>query len=79
MCKNVKTVFGVIGSGNAPTSISKFMTAHKSNYNLCGDAILKLPRVNSTKSKVKSWRCRVVRLWNTIPNNLRNIDCHHSF
>ena len=53
MCKNFKTVFGVIGSGNAPTSISKLMTAHKSNYNLCGDAILKLPRVNSTKSKVK--------------------------
>lgn len=34
----LQTVFGVIGSGNAPKSISKLMTAHKSNNNLRGDA-----------------------------------------
>ena len=48
-------------------------------YNLHGDAILKLPKVNSTKYGIKSWRYQAARLWNTIPNNLRNIDSYRSF
>ena len=50
------TVFGVIGNGNALTSISKLLTARNPNHNLRGDTILKLPKVNSTKYGIKSWR-----------------------
>ena len=71
------TVFGAIKNGNAPTSISELLTAR--NYNLRGDAILKLRKVNSTKYGIKSWRYQAVRLWNTVPNNLRNIDSYRSF
>ena len=46
---------------------------------LRGGAILKLPNVNSTKYRIKSWRYQAARLWNTIPNNLRNIDGYRSF
>ena len=49
LSKMLNTVFGAIGNGNAPTSISELLTARNSNYNLCGDAILKLPKVNSAK------------------------------
>ena len=49
------------------------------HYNLRGNAILKLPNVNSTKYGIKSCRCQAARLWNTIPNNLRNIDTYRSF
>ena len=55
-CKNVKYSVWVIGNGNALTSISKLLTARNSNHNLRGDAILKLPKVNSTKYGIKSWR-----------------------
>ena len=72
-------MFGVIGNGNAPTSISELLTARKSNHNSRGDAILKLPIVNSTKYESKSWTYQAVRLRNTIPNNLRNIDGYRSF
>ena len=75
----LNTVFGAIGNGSAPTSISELLTARNSNYNLRGDAILKLPKVNSTKNGIKSWRCQAARLRNTIPNNLRNTDSHRSF
>ena len=64
---------------NVPSSISELLTARNSNYNLRGDAILKLPKVNSTKYGIKSWRYQAARLWNTIPNNLRNIDTYRSF
>ena len=73
----LNTVFGAIGNGNVPTSISELLTAR--NSNLRGDAILKLPKVNSTKYGIKSWRYQATRLWKTIPNNLRNIDSYRSF
>ena len=72
-------MFGAIKNGNAPTSISELLTARNSNSNLRGDAILKLPKVNSTKYGIKSWRYQASRLWNTIPNNFRNIDSYGSF
>ena len=60
-------------------NVSELLTARNSNYNFRGDAILKLPKVNSTKYGIKSWRYRAARLWNTIPNNLRNMDTYRSF
>ena len=75
----LNTVFGAIGNGSAPTSISELLTARNSNYNLRGDAILILPKVNSTKYGIKSWRYQTARLRNTISNNLRNTDSYRSF
>ena len=75
----LSTVFRAIGNGNVPSSISELLTARNSNYNLRGDTILKLPKVNSTKYGIKSWRYQAARLWNTTPNNLRNIDTYRSF
>ena len=49
-------MFRAIGNGNVPSSISELLTARNSNYNLRGDAILKLPKVNLTKYWIKSWR-----------------------
>ena len=72
-------MFGAIGNGNVPTSISELLTARKSSYNLRGDAILKLPKVNSTKYGIKSWRYQAARLWNNIRNNLTNTDSYRSF
>ena len=72
-------MFRAIGNGNVALSISELLTARNSNYKLRGDAILKLPKVNSTKYWIKSWRYQASRLWNTIPNYLRNIDTYHSF
>ena len=72
-------MFRAIGNGNVPSSISELLTVRISNYNFRGDAILKLPKVNSTKYGIKSWRYQAARLWNAIPNNLRNIDTYRSF
>ena len=79
LAKMLSTVSQAIGNGNVPSSVSKLLTARNSNYNLRGDAILKLPKVSSTKYGIKSWRYQAARQWNTIPNNLRNIDTYRSF
>ena len=49
------------------------------DYNLHGDAILKLRKVNFTKYGIKSWRYEAARLWNTVPNDFRNINSYRSF
>ena len=67
-------MFGVIGNGNTPTSISELLTAHNFNYNLSDDAILKLYKVKSQKYGIQLWRYQAARLWNTIPSNLKNIS-----
>lgn len=77
LAKMLNTVFGLIGNGNAPTSISELLTARNSNYNLRGDAISKLPEVNSTKYGIKSWPgCPTMEHY---PNHLRNVDGYRSF
>ena len=62
LAKMLNTVFGANKNGNVPTSISELLTTCNSNYNLCGHAILKLPKVNSTKYEIKSWRYQAARL-----------------
>ena len=58
----LNTLFGPIGNGNVPTSISELLMARKYNYTLRGDTIFKLPQVNSTKYGIKSWRYQAARL-----------------
>ena len=58
----LNTVFGPIGNGNVPTSISELLMARKYNYTLRGDTIFKLPQVNSTKYGIKLWRYQAARL-----------------
>ena len=48
----LSTMFRATGNGNVPSSISELLTARNCNYN---DAILKLPKVNSTKYGIKLW------------------------
>ena len=74
LAKILNKVVGAIGNGNVPASISELLTTRNSNYNLRGDAILKLPEVNSTKYGIKSSRYQAAPLWNAIPYNLTFID-----
>ena len=44
-----------------------------STYNLRGDNTVQLPRVNSTKHGLRSWRYSAAKLWNNLPNEIRLI------
>lgn len=79
LAKMLSTMFQAIRNGNVPASMSELLTACNSNYNLHSDAILKLPKVNWTKYGIKSWKYQAAHLWNTIPNNFRNMDTYRTF
>ena len=55
----------------APPIIRDLITLGSSKYNLQHDFILSLPKVNTTKYGLKSWRYFVAKKWNELANNIR--------
>ena len=51
----------------------------ESTYNLRGDKILTLPKVNTTKYGIKSVRYEGANLWNKLPNEYRKADSYKLF
>ena len=55
----------------APLSLRELLTIRKSQYNLRGNHTLKLPKVQSTKYGLKSWRVDASKQWNSLPDDIR--------
>ena len=66
------TVSKVVNTQNTSISIGDPLKQRASHYNLRGDAILKLPKVNTTNYGLKSIRYQGARLWNALPNGTVN-------
>ena len=46
-------------------------TRCRCKYNIRHDYILSLPKVNTTKYGLKSWRCFAAKKWNELANDIR--------
>ena len=73
LAKIVCTVFKAINSDHAPKSIMKLFGHRNSHYDLRGNDILKLQKVNTTTYGLKSWRFVAPKLCNSIPDSFRTI------
>ena len=58
-------------SDKAPRAIKNLITLRSSKYNLRHDHILSLPKVNTTKYGLKSWRYFASKKWNELANDIR--------
>ena len=56
----------------APESIKKLISLRKSKYDLRDDNVLLIPKVNTTKKSLKSWRYFAPRQWNNLGNSIRS-------
>ena len=79
LAKIVCTVFRAINSDHAPRSIKKLIGHRNSYYDLRGNDILKLPKVNTTSYGLKSWRFTAPELWNSIPDSFITIRSFMGF
>ena len=77
--RNCTTVRKVLNTSNVPTAISELVKKRSSTYNLRGDNTVQLPKVNSTKHGLRSWRYTVVKLRNNLPNETRLIKEYKMF
>ena len=60
----------------APPYISNLFQKRTSPYNLRGQLTLIVPRVNSTKYGLHSIRYSGAKLWNSLPDYIRNLPLH---
>ena len=57
--------------GTAPTCIKELVKMRDNKYDLRGNNTLSLPKVNTTKYGLNSFRYFAAKQWNSIPNELR--------
>ena len=57
--------------GTAPTCIKDLVKMRNNKYDLRGNNTLSLPKVNTTKYGLNSFRYFAAKQWNSIPNELR--------
>ena len=57
--------------GTAPTCIEELVKMRNNKYDLRGNNTLSLPKVNTTKHGLNSFRYYAAKQWNSIPNELR--------
>ena len=62
-----------------PEYIQNLVNLRVSNYNLRGDKIADIPRVNSTRFGLRLFRYEAARVWNSLPNELRVVESYPQF
>ena len=62
-------------SDKVPSAIRDLITLRSSKYNIRHDYILSLPKVNTTKYGLKSWRYFAAEKWNELANDIRIKAC----
>ena len=67
LAKILTTVYKVVNGQGVSESLCDLVELRESNYNLQGDKILTLPKVNTTKYGLKSLRYEGANLWNKLP------------
>ena len=74
-----KYYYKVVNGQGVSESLCDLVELRESNYNLRGDKILTLPKVNTTKYGLKSLRYEEANLWNKLPNEYRKADSYKLF
>ena len=61
-------------SDKAPPAIRDLITLRSTKCELRHDDILSLPKVNTTKYGLKSWRYFAAKIWNELTNDIKIKD-----
>ena len=66
-------------NGNAPVYIKNLLNVKDVTYNLRGQHLLNVPRVNTTTYGLHSFHYFASKLWNSLPNSLRTAPTTNAF
>ena len=73
LIKIASTVFKMLNyEDNILTTLNELIQRRTATYNLRGKDILTLPRINSTRQGLKSWRYLAPKIWNALPDITRH-------
>ena len=63
----------------SPEYIQDLINIKTSPYNFRGERKADLPRMNTTRYGLRSFRSKAPRIWNSLPNNLRVAESYPQF
>ena len=63
----------------SPEYIQDMISIKTSTYNFRGERKADIPRVNTTRYGLRSFRSEAPRIWNSLPNNLRVAESYPQF
>ena len=63
----------------SPKYINDLVNIKKSSYNFKSEKKAEVPRVNSTRYGLRSFRSEAPRIWNSLPNELRVAESYPQF
>ena len=66
-------------NGNTPVYIKNLLIERDTSYNLSGQHLLNVPRVNTTNYGLHSVRYSACKLWNSLPNSFRTAPTTNAF
>ena len=66
-------------NGNTPVYIKNLLNERDTSYNLRGQHLLNVPRVNTTNYGLHSFRYSACKLWNSLPNSFRTAPTTNAF
>ena len=66
-------------NGNTPAYIKNLLNVKDITYNLRGQHLLNVPRVNTTTYGLHSFRYSASKLWNSLLNSLRTAPTTNAF
>lgn len=69
-----KIVYGI-----SPNYIQDLVTIKESPYNFRNEKTAEVPRVNTTRYGLRSFRSEAPRIWNSLPNNVRLAESYPQF
>ena len=61
----------LVNNNTNPESLNELISLRETTYALRGKDILKVPKVNTTRSVLNSWRYQAPKIWNNLPDVVR--------
>ena len=71
LSKILCSVFKLVNNKTNPESLNELISLRETTYAFRGKDILKVPKVNTTRFALSSWRYQAPKIWNNLPDVVR--------
>ena len=71
LSKILCSVFKLVNNKTNPESLNELISLRETTYAFRGKDILKVPKVNTTRFALNSWRYQAPKIWNNLPDVVR--------
>ena len=71
MSEILYSVFKLVNNNTNPESLNELLSLREKTYAMRGKDILKVPKDNTTRFGLNTWRYQAPKIWNNLPDVVR--------